>query len=459
MQTWPLLLFALFLLLTLVNYRWGLYISLASITGYMMFPHFIGGPPFLWHEPLVPFVFVMFLYSKKKTLTPFFALDVHYNPLLYATGLFLLVLIGQYFRNPVLTSRLGGSGGFLLFYRFIIDFLLMLIVAEESRTPEGRKRIFWAVLISALLTSLIGVLAYYAPQVYLFLDRLGFTRVKAWKISIDPVSGAVRYLMLQIPSYFGVLLMVINPLNLRPRYRIPLLTFFAFTLVLSGGRSVFWGTLASVLLAILFWYRRQMLLVVSVLIAFVLSFTVITMEPEIVPPAYRRVFRITGTEKEISFVRFNVHRLMMKQIAQNPIFGVGFKPDVFIPEFIPREAASEFVLKNLTGGGHGSYYSLLYFFGLVGLLPYLYAIWRAFTVLWRFLQEPQRESARLAALYSVWLLTTLAMYYAFYRGEAPQLFFIFGLISGLAIEHRLREEASSRPTAVALAATGPSAGQ
>ncbi len=444
MQSWPLLLFGLFLLLTLINYRWGLYISLASITGYMLFPHFAGGPPLLWHEPLVPFVFVMFLYAKREKMEPVLALNLKANPMLYATGLFMLVLVGQYFRNPVLTSRLGGSGGFLLFYRFVIDFLLMIMVADESMHPEGRRRIFWSVLLAALLTAVIGVLAYYIPSVYLFLDRLGFTGIKAWRILVDPRSGVVRFLMLQIPAYFGLILMVFNPLGLRGRYRVPLGLFFAFALLLSGGRAVFWGTVLSLLLITLYRYRRQMLVVVLVLVGFLLVFTAVSLNPEIVPPAYRRVFRITGTEKEISTVRFYVHRLMLKQIAQHPILGVGFKPDVFIPEFIPREAASEFVLKNLAGGGHGSYYSLLYFFGLVGFLPYLYAIWRALTLLWGALQSRDPPVVHLALLYLAWLVPTLTMYYAFYRGEAPQLFFLYGLISGLILEQKYRGAPATR---------------
>lgn len=454
MQSWSLILYAVFLLLTVINYRWGLYISLGSITGYMLFPYFWGGPPLLWHEPLIPFVFVMFLYNKKKHMEPLYALTPRYNPLYYATGLFLLVIVGQYFRNPVLTSRLGGGGGFLLFYRFMIDFMLLVMVADESQTPQGRRRLLWATLVSALLTTLVGVLAYHTPAVYLFLDRLGFTRVKAWNITIDRVSGAVRFLMLQIPSYFGLHLLVFNPLRLKRWLRVPLLLFFGYTLILSGGRSVFWGSLVSLLVITLFRFRRQMLLVMTVLLTAGLTATVVTLAPDLVPPAYRRVFRIVGTEKEISAVRFNVHRLMMEQIAKNPVFGVGFKPDVFIAEFIPREVASEFVLKNLTGGGHGSFYSLMYFFGLVGLLPYLYAIWRALMILWDLLHNKDPAIGAEAALYAAWFLTTLAMYYAFYRGEAPQLFFLYGLITGLAIEQRLREE---QETVVPSAATVPSA--
>ncbi len=449
MQSWPLLLFGLFLLLTLINYRWGLYISLFSITGYLLFPHFAGGPPFLWHEPLVPFVFVMFLYAKREKMEPILALNPHLNPLLYATGLFLLVLIGQYFRNPVLTSRLGGGGGgFLFFYRFIIDFLLMILVAEESQTPEGRRRLFWAILASTLTTVVIGVLAYYIPSFYLLLDRLGFTGVKAWRISIDPKSGVVRFLMLQIPSFFGLILVLLNPLGFKVRYQVPLALFFAFSLMLSGGRAVFWGTMAAFLTLVLYRYRRQMLFVVAVLITFSIGLTVANLQPEIIPPAYRRVFQIIGTEKELSAVRFYVHRLMLKQIAQHPLFGVGFKPDVFIPEFIPREAASEFVLKNLAGGGHGSYYSLLYFFGLVGLLPYLYAIWRALRVLLGFIRHQDPEVRQLGLLYLAWFIPILAMYYAFYRGEAPHLFFLYGLITGLALELRQREEEAEAPAAL-----------
>jgi len=208
--------------------------------------------------------------------------------------------------------------------------------------------------------------------------------------------------------------------------------FFGYALILSGMRGAFAGTV----LALIVWLlikRKPKYLVVSLVILITLYLSIFVFY-ENLPGFFQRTFRIRGGFQELDIGRVGAFSFFWQSFLSHPLFGVGIAHSGFR---YSSDWLTFFVSEQLRIGGHGTYLSLLYLFGLVGFIPFMIALTQGIKSSYELSLKTDSKLDQSFAMFCLLFLIYYTIPMAFGgAGRGPFYFAIMGIISGLYIKRR-----------------------
>jgi hypothetical protein len=329
-----------------------------------------GIPQITLAEALVPLLLIILLTRSRTTraeavsATPWAAMGqgaartINLAMLTYAT-----VLAINLIRTKGLQAISPGVNR--TYYDYIVALALYLLIylalTRQQITFQSLLRIvFWI----SLVVSLVGVVA----VAFSLPLHLGALRYSVY----DYGTGAIRVGFLETSGTIGLALAVIRPM----RFRWLALPFFATALIMSGGRAAFVGAILGIAVYLVV-TRRAIRLVIAGGIAVILLFAFPAIHN--VPQA-KRITHV-NTKAFTSDQRGRIYHISLREFVKHPIVGTGIGQPSNVTD--PNPAYAKFYNAQLEVGGHGTYAALLKNLGLVGFLPFAWALLIALIALGR----------------------------------------------------------------------------
>jgi O-antigen ligase len=144
-------------------------------------------------------------------------------------------------------------------------------------------------------------------------------------------------------------------------------------------------------------------------------------------------------QEEACFSRF-----FFQRFKENPLFGTGIGSLSLSWQDIEnyRSSFETFVIVNLKAGGHGTFLSLLYLFGLSGFIPFVLSLLFGIRTSFKLYKASQcNETLRSIALCCLlYLLNAIIPMLFGGSGSEPQYFVALGILSGTATEFALKRD-------------------
>jgi len=396
---------------------------------------------------VIPIITVLYLLPKIMQKTPIYSFRRSLNPLLIPTLIYFGVVFASFLRNPIFPSdisklryeSLGIHAWMEYLLSFCYYFMFTEVIATNMRITKTSLRLLWQL---SLILSLLGIILVYSHPaqnvLYNFQNRgiissyffdTGGTNLLETRYR-DPNIGAPHIGTLSGVAAMGLFLL------LTVKSKIPLKwvlgTFLGYALVLSGMRGAFAGTV----LALVVWLlikRKPKYLVVSLVILIALYLGVFIFY-ENLPGFFQRTFRISGGFQELDIGRRGAFSFFWQSFLSQPLFGIGIGHPGFR---YSSNWLTFFVSEQLRRGGHGTYLSLLYLFGLVGFIPFMIALIQGIKSSYRLSLKTGSELDQSLALFCFLFLIFNTIPMAFGgAGRNPFYFAILGIISGLYVRKR-----------------------
>jgi len=316
------------------------------------------------------------------------------------------------------------------------------VIATNVRITKTSLKLLWQL---SLILSLLGIILVYshpAQNVLYNLQNRGIISASFFDTGgsnlletryRDPTTGTPHIDTLPGVAAMGLFLL------LTVKSKIPLKwvlgTFFGYALILSGYRSAFAGTV----LALVVWLlikRKPKYLVVSLVILIALYLGIFVFR-ENLPGFFQRTFRIRGSFRELDIGRAVAFSFFWQSFLSHPLFGVGIGHSGF---GYSSDWLTFFVSEQLRRGGHGTYLSVPYLFGLVGFIPFMIALIQGIKSSYQLSLKTGSKLDQSFAMFCFLFLifNTIPMTFGG-AGESPLYFAILGTISGLCVRRNMEK--------------------
>jgi len=404
---------------------------------------FLGNPVSISYF-IVPTVTGLYLLQKFAKRTSY-SLQWRLNPLLIPVLIYFSVVFANYLRSPVVPSDLTklryAPQGFAAWFSYLLSFCYYFMFAEvvstDTKTTRRAIRFVWQL---CLILTLLGAILIYSHSAQSILYNLqnqgifrksffapgeGFLSNAGYRLS----TGGYRIDNLGEAASILLLLLLAGTCKVRNTLKWILYGFLGYSLVLSGGRSVFAGAV----LALLIWmmiqkksgYRIASFVVFLSLCCGVFLFY------EVLPGSFQRILKIHGSFEQLDVGRATVFPLYWESFLHHPLFGVGIGSS----GFRYSSGLSFLVSEQLRLGGHGAYISISYLMGLAGLAPFIWGLVGSLKYSYSLSKkEDDKFNASLAMFCFLWLVYYLISMGFGGRGSNMVYFAILGIVSGLCIK-------------------------
>lgn len=387
-------------------------------------------------EPLILILFLLIVMRNMQTSERAFVLS-HKNPFLLLIFLYVIVLVGNYLRNPLpASSALGMAeemGGIRFYYEKILIFSLSLSVGYLAETQTSfRQKFFNLMLIMASLVTVIGLLIFVWDSLYVLIENLIVTDVfnnaslltGLWKKAVDPFTGALRNSVLWVTP-FGVLLLLAGVTSISKPAKTVLLALFVTGLVLSATRNFFFGILCALLVWAILTHNKKMIIVLIIvgIVGFLLpGIGLLTKQ-------FRRILYFPADVERLTSFRYELFRIYWRFFTQHPLFGVGVGMTEI--EHVPAASPEYFLQQNLRFGGHGFFLGTLYTQGIIGLLPFVLLYVLTVKIGFVLFRNGQDNSIKTLGLLAIMFVAySVIPFLVGGRETYNQFFVIVGLVGG-----------------------------
>jgi len=396
---------------------------------------------------LIPIIMILYLLQKIMQKSPIYSFRPSLNPLLIPTLIYFGVVFASFLRNPIFPSDISKLGyeslgvhawmGYLL--SFCCYFIFTEVIATNVRITKMSLKLLWQFSLILSVVGVILVYSYLAQNMLYNLQNRGLisdflfntggadllkTRYR------DSAIGAYHIDTLPRVAAMGLFLLLVVRSKILLKWVLGI--FFAYALVLSGYRAPFAGTV----LAFVVWLlikRKPKYLAVSLVILIVLYMGIFVFR-ENLPGLFQRTFRITGSLQGLDMGRAGAFSLFWQSFVSHPLFGVGIGHSGFA---YSSDWFTFFVSEQLRRGGHGTYLSLPYLFGLVGFIPFMIALIQGIKSSYQLSLKTVSELDQSFAMFCFLFLIFNTIPMAFGgAGRDPFYFAMMGTISGLYIRRR-----------------------
>ncbi|KPK67867.1 hypothetical protein AMJ87_12730 [candidate division WOR_3 bacterium SM23_60] len=387
-------------------------------------------------EPLILILFLLIVIRNMQTSGRTFVLS-HKNPFLLLIFLYVIVLVGNYFRNPLPASSALGMvqemGGIRFYYEKILVFSLSLSVGYLAETQTSfRQKFFNLILIMASVVTVIGLLIFVWDSLYDFIENLIVTDVfnnaslltGLWKRAVDPLTGALRNSVLWVTP-LGILLLLADVTSISKPAKMVLLALFIAGLVLSATRNFFFGILCALLVWAILTHNKKMIIVL--IIVGIVGFLI----PGIglLTKQFRRILYFPADLERLTSFRYELFKIYWRFFTQHPLFGVGVGMTEI--EHIPAASPEYFLQQNLRFGGHGFFLGTLYTQGIIGLLPFVLLYIVAVRIGFVLFRNGQDDSSKALGLLAIMFVAySIIPFLVGGRETYNQFFVIIGLVGG-----------------------------
>lgn len=366
------LLILLAFMLVYVYPQWAfpavVFLSLVDLT-----PGNVAGiPNLLLREALFPLFFVAYLLHKLRRRQD---LRLFSTPITSFATLFAGVLLLNYIRHPVLPANLLGTGveqGGLRSYLDGAGGIMALLIAFWSVTDypsvsETGLKFLKSIIVFFVAVGITAWLAGHPIRLPLLPENSQY-----WEgVDFSYLYGGKSLRIGQLQT-FGPLLTAWALASL-PRTPFGKVLRFAgiaggiTATFLSGGRSVFLGLIFAVCVYEFVLIRRQTWS--DILLLAVTGWTGVTIAQSVFPGQFARITSLAGGLAQQVPDRLVLYKVYWQGFLQSPILGqgIGFKPHMinFVPSLLGANYVPFFEQQLITGG-HGTYLSMLYLFGVLG---------------------------------------------------------------------------------------------
>ena len=353
--------------------------------------------------------------------------------------LFFTAVFVHYLRNPVRLSDVatfGGSpAGIHAWMAFVLTACVFVLFAGLSRSDPVRvQRVMVFLAWLAFGICCFGLLLLHIDVVQDLrrgLDKAELIRPSFYGVGAKTSSGLDYdtrmggYRIGTLGAVASLLLMWVLALPGRPGLKLAAGVFCLAAALQGGGR----GELAGTLLAVLAWpvVTRQWKLAAVFTLGGIAGLTVLFVMAKDVPLLFRRPVKETNLEAIRRDVRVELFEYYIESFKQHPYVGVGIRRN-----YKPRHE-SGFVGGNAMWGGHGTYISLLYLFGLAAFVPFIgllgLSLFSSYRVYWSGAPPPVGS---LALFCFLCIVNTGPPMVIGGDGSEPVLFMILGIATGLA---------------------------
>jgi len=379
------------------------------------------------------------IHSMKPALNPFWILILIYFSMVFA----------NFLRNPIFLSDVFElkykSLGIHAWMRYVLSFCYYLIFLEVASTDlkmikKAIKFLWWLCVVLSIL-GVILVYSHLAQNLLYKLQHLGIISpeffstggVDLMETRYRDLSGGAHIGTVALIASIGLFLLLSQTLGKMKNLTIWICSaFFTFALILSGIRSFFIGT--SLTVAIWLLIKKKPRYILGLLMLFTCLYVAIFVCYQDLPEVFQRSFRLMGSFQELDIGRTKVFQLFLQSFLNHPLFGVGIGSSGFR---YSSNWSSFFISEQLRTGGHGTYSSLLYLFGLVGFIPFVIILIQGIRLSYQFLLKTESKFEKSLIMFCFLFLIFYLIPMAFAgTGSDPFYFAILGIISGLWVKRR-----------------------
>lgn len=387
-------------------------------------------------EPLILVLFLLIVLGNMQSSERAFALS-NKNPFLLLIFLYVIILAGNYLRNPLpASSALGMAeemGGIRFYYEKILIFSLSLSVGYLTETQTSfRQKFFNLMLIMVSVVTVIGLLIFVWDSLYAFIENLIVTDVfnnaslltGLWKKAVDPFTGALRNSVLWVAP-FGILLLLADVASISKPAKIVLLALFVTGLILSATRNFFFGILCALLVWAILTHNKKMIIVLVIvgIVGFLLpGIGLLTKQ-------FRRILYFPADVERLTSFRYELFKVYWRFFTQHPLFGVGVGMTEI--EHVPAASPEYFLQQNLRFGGHGFILGTLYTQGIIGLLPFALLYVASIKIGFILFRNGHNTSIKALGLLAIMFVAySVIPFLVGGRETYNQFFVIIGLVGG-----------------------------
>lgn len=446
---------AFFLVATIINFR----IAFLIVVGFAVFAFFylvpqsifpvlvvitlidillpgnFGVPNLLLRELLTPLMLFVYVIKRgKKAIVQLFN-----EPIPVFGILFCFVMIISFIRNPVSASNISGGfsteGGIRHYYTFFVGFCTLLLgfwLAQENTVLSSKS--VKVLIFSTFFMMVIGFfLAIFKQNLNIsFLpDTLYWGQVNIGS------SGQLIYrigFLATFSLFFTVCSLIYCSKTMNQKIlRLGGILVGVLGVVISGGRSALIG-----LLLVIFIFemerhpnsKRDAINLIIVIGIAVLATLVL------IPGQIERMLTLFNTENLLDPGRSELFKVYVAGIKEWPFWGQGIGAKFDILNYLPLNYnLNQFLRDQIFMGGHSTFLSLMFIFGLIGSIPwfgiFIFSLVHGFRSqsVWYGKNYPHYFWSQVSFSYLIYSITT---YTVGGNGLTDTMFFLFsGLISGL----------------------------
>ena len=382
-------------------------------------------PAFRLYELVIPLCFGAVLINKLVKGK----LSFKKNGLNLPIFIFSLLLGIHYFKNPLLPSNLLGLessvSGFRWYYTFLLCLLVYFVIIEVLSGDKKRLyEIFGFILKLSIVMCIIGILMSITN-----LSIPGLSDRFHWSASRFDVRG-IKFIRIGFLGFFaqlGLLLLLSSSSNISRAPKYFCFILFILGIVLSGGRII----AASTGVAFLVWClaKKRFAFFWIVLILGLFVYLAIPYISPHLPSQLQRVINVRSLETVMA-PRYYTYRFFFSKFLERPIFGTGFGKNFSIDDIPIEYKYRNFIITQVRSGGHGTYISLLYTMGIVGLASYLWILKRGFSMaIKQFSQAKDKKSKEIVLFLLLWLSATIIGNFFGGMGWNLNLYLMLGFIA------------------------------
>jgi len=395
---------------------------------------------------IIPIVTVLYLFQKFAKRI-FYSLRWRLNPLLIPVLIYFSVVFINYLRNPLLLTDLTelryAPQGFRAWFSYLLSFCYYFIFAEvvstDTKITQRAIRFVWQLCFILTLLGVILIYSYSAQNILYNLQNQGVFlksffdtgRGGLLNTGYGLSTGGYRIGTLGEVASIWLILLLARTCEVKNILRWILYGFLGYSLILSGGRSGF----AGIVLALSIWMviqKKPRYLIISFMV-FLSLYCGTFLFYEALPESFQRILKIRGSLEQLDVGRASVFALYWESFLHHPLFGAG----IGSAGFRYSSGLSFLISEQLRLGGHGTYISISYLMGLVGLVPFIWGLVGGLKHSYSLSRKTNdRFNASLAMfcfLFLVYYLIPMS-----FGGKGSNMFYfaILGIVSGICIRRR-----------------------
>lgn len=394
----------------------------------------LGIPNFLVLEALAPlilvYIYLIKIFSKQRCSI----YSIFENKFTLFVILYFIIIFLNFTRHSM-------EVGFRILYNYFISFVLFLLFLEF---PLKKIRNLFIVLFwITIFTSFIGITVYYVSPIKSVLVKLQNLKMlsnansylsTSWQI--EKVSARLEWVrigIIQTAAPISLILLITSVVRLSNFLKWSLIIFLFISLVLSGGRSFFFGALVS--FVCYYYFKKGFKGIYIYILIGIFIYASLFIFYDKLPGQMQRIFLVKGEFKELEEGRALLFPIYIKHFLKYPLFGVGYG---YLNPFRYPKGMVRFIVLQLSFGGHGTFLSLLHQTGLVGFLVYVIIFARSFVVSYKLFRKNLgfiSDVSLFIFLYLIYRFTSLIMSG---RGSDSDLFIIIAILS--IIEYSIRKQ-------------------
>ncbi|MHA1380857.1 MAG: O-antigen ligase family protein [Candidatus Helarchaeota archaeon] len=391
-------------------------------------------PEFRWVEILAPILCILFIIeilSKRQSF-----LSKRSSLFLIAITVLFLWAIVDYIKSPVSAEKLFGASyteaGLRSYYTIFIGITTFFCSFWFFRYKKLKvNRWFVYLIFFSLLFGYLRFIGYFNNFYVPFLG--GDFRDVGENLSFYRIFGLDDIAILGVP--------LILSLFYKRKWNIFAIFCFASYLgfvIISGGRSYFFGILLALIIYIILIDKKLFLWSSIASLTFILLYKLINF---FIPLTNQlnRLFAIKGGFLQQDLYRYHTFIYYWEIFREYPIFGkgIGYLKNITISD----SNYADFISDQIMRGGHNSYLSILCIFGIGGIFFLTVTLFGSIYYSYRIFKKDIdfQNNVKLALFAFLYLIILSIVFIPGWSGyESMELWFISGMVAGINAKDDLR---------------------